>query len=1088
MVSVLATGLLVAQMLLLVATDGPGAAEAVRRLPEEARTVTVSVVEPRDGIDDARAAITDAVGGAFAAAEVPATVSAFSALLPTVPQNAVSARPAAAYLGRLDRIPDSALTSGSWPDRESAIPPDEVAVAVPASGAALLGLAVGSVLPLQIDDRRVQAVVVGVYALDPSSDALPTVDPLGGRGAIRGYQAPDTRDSEAVDAIGPLLVAPGVFAAADVPVAYLEVRAAPVIETESAGALARLPGVADDLSSIVAQSVPELSSTGTVTTSALPEAAEAVLATLASTRAAVASILVLLSLVAAVALAGVIRSLRDAHRAAHALMGARGASRRQLGALVGLDAAVIATAMLALGPPLGTLFSSLLRTTSGGGGSGLPAWVVPPPGVWAAAALLALAAIVLVVTPTVLGAVTFGRLQGRARLAARSGVDVALVALAALVLQQALTGSGRADGIGTGGSTVATGSAGTLDPFVIVAPAVALLAAALGAARLIGPALRVGDGAAGRTRGLVAALVGWGISRRSRRGVAIVTTLALALATAGYAAVLLDTWQRSQADQAAVAVGPPVRTMLAATSSAAAITVASPVDDTAGTGSALRRDGYIRADTGGDALRTRVRILGLDDAAATLLADGRTGEVGGASVADQLTRQVGPALTTRQTIELPADSVRIAMGVSVSGGAGGSAVPSAGDTGTDGGPAQVEIWAVQSEESGTVVPLPLGTVPLDGGPRTLAATLDPRARAIVGFQVRLDERAASGELGGIAVTLGAPTVSGAGSESAVLDGTTAAGWRVPTLEGRGVSLSVDGGSTRVLVGPPENADGGPLDVAVVAWEAEGSVPVVSTDAFAAEQFYSAGLPLALTFDETVVSGTFRGTSPVIPGSVPSDALLAGDVVGAGAGGEVLPTVVVRLPELSRALVERGAHGTAVDEIWSGSPLDDAAATTTAVTRDDVTDALTASPARVAVPSAMLLAVLTAALLAACGVAAESIVALRSRRTEDAHLSALGVGRGALLLAQLGESAALALVGAVVGLAIGVGLAALLAPAVVSAGSAVAAVPSVLLAVPVGGLALVITGVAFAVGAALLATTLAQRTTSAATLLRAGSDA
>ncbi|RIJ45397.1 hypothetical protein DZF99_17460, partial [Clavibacter phaseoli] len=88
---------------------------------------------------------------------------------------------------------------------------------------------------------------------------------------------------------------------------------------------------------------------------------------------------------------------------------------------------------------------------------------------------------------------------------------------------------------------------------------VVLVAVAALAVRLV-PLVARGLGAlAARSRGSVLPLAAWELARRGRRTTAAVLLLSLALAVCTFGVTFLHTWQISQDDQAAVAVGPAAR-------------------------------------------------------------------------------------------------------------------------------------------------------------------------------------------------------------------------------------------------------------------------------------------------------------------------------------------------------------------------------------------------------------------------------------------------------------------------------------------------------------------------------------------------
>jgi len=94
-----------------------------------------------------------------------------------------------------------------------------------------------------------------------------------------------------------------------------------------------------------------------------------------------------------------------------------------------------------------------------------------------------------------------------------------------------------------------------LDPFLVAAPALLLLAGALLSLRLVPLAAALGERVAAATRGVVPALGFWQVARRSQGYARSVLLLVLAVAIGVFAATYSRTWQRSQIDQAQHAAG-----------------------------------------------------------------------------------------------------------------------------------------------------------------------------------------------------------------------------------------------------------------------------------------------------------------------------------------------------------------------------------------------------------------------------------------------------------------------------------------------------------------------------------------------------
>ncbi|MEA2651238.1 MAG: hypothetical protein QOI85_959, partial [Chloroflexota bacterium] len=145
---------------------------------------------------------------------------------------------------------------------------------------------------------------------------------------------------------------------------------------------------------------------------------------------------------------------------------------------------------------------------------------------------------------------TLGR-QGNRTLAQRLGVDLALVVLAAIGLWQLRQ-------YGAPLTATVRGSVG-LDPLLVAAPAIGLLAGAILALRVVPLLAELAERLLGTRRGLVAPLGARQLARRPLRYTRSALLLMLAAALGTFAAAYTTTWTRSQTDQAAYQSGGDLR-------------------------------------------------------------------------------------------------------------------------------------------------------------------------------------------------------------------------------------------------------------------------------------------------------------------------------------------------------------------------------------------------------------------------------------------------------------------------------------------------------------------------------------------------
>ncbi|MFI5261334.1 MAG: FtsX-like permease family protein [Candidatus Limnocylindrales bacterium] len=136
-------------------------------------------------------------------------------------------------------------------------------------------------------------------------------------------------------------------------------------------------------------------------------------------------------------------------------------------------------------------------------------------------------------------------------LAQRLGLDVALVAVAIVAIWQ----------LQTYGATLTRDLQGSLgiDPLLVAAPALGLLAGAVLTTRLMPRLAELGERWLGRARGLVGALGARQLARRPLRYTRAALLLVLAAAMVTFAGVYATTWAQSQVDQAGYKAASDVR-------------------------------------------------------------------------------------------------------------------------------------------------------------------------------------------------------------------------------------------------------------------------------------------------------------------------------------------------------------------------------------------------------------------------------------------------------------------------------------------------------------------------------------------------
>ena len=245
--------------------------------------------------------------------------------------------------------------------------------------------------------------------------------------------------------------------------------------------------------------------------------------------------------------------LIDQRRVETALLRSRGASTGQIATLALMEGILLAVPAALIGPWLAAASLRLLNVFGPLAEIGLDLEPQVTLAAYLLAGLAAAACIAALVFPAFTAARSLvdargarGRQQRRG-VAQRAGLDLALLAVAAIGFWQLRH---------YGGSITASvqGQIG-LDPFLVAAPAIGLLAGAVLALRLIPLLAQLLDHAVGGTRGLVTSLGAWQVARRPLRYTRSALLLMLAIALGVFAVSYSRTWTDSQRDQANFQVG-----------------------------------------------------------------------------------------------------------------------------------------------------------------------------------------------------------------------------------------------------------------------------------------------------------------------------------------------------------------------------------------------------------------------------------------------------------------------------------------------------------------------------------------------------
>ncbi|MFF4750001.1 FtsX-like permease family protein [Streptomyces sp. NPDC002514] len=977
-----------------------------------------------------------------------------------------SGDPDLTYVAALDRT-QVRLVSGRLPRRSSA----ETEVALPRTAARLLDLHAGDRLALtdRLGGPAAHVRVTGLYQPVTATAPYWQLDDLLGRGVKKaGFTT-----------YGPLLADPSVLAGPTVsagPSAWLATAdfatlttgRTDALRTAARGGSAALRGP-DGLTGV------------TVASTSLPATLDRIDRSLLVSRSTLLIVALQLVLLAGYALLLVARLLSTERAGETRLLRARGGSRARLAGLAAAEALLLALPA-AVGAPL--LAGPLTRLLAGQGAlARIGLHLDVPAGgsadVWVVAAGVALGCALAVTVPALTdggdgprtGAQSPGRGTGTTRRGTlpgpvRAGADIGLLAVAAVAYWQLSRHTSGAVGTDTSGGL-------GIDPLLVAAPALALLAGTVLTLRLLPPVARLAERRAVAGRGLPTALAGWQFSRRPMRGAGPVLLLVLAIALGMLAIGQGASWNRSQDDQADFRAGAPVRVL------------------GAGDGALGRTETYARlphVQEAAPAVRAEQPLSG--NRTATVLA------LDTARAAD----------TALMRGDLAAEPVRpLLSGLAPGGSPAGARIP-ADTTGlrlratvrSSSGPGiTMDVTGTLVDQYGVPYPVPFGQLPADGRPHTLAVGLAavPGPITLTGLQLDLVQPAEHAEQHHLTVSgLTAVGTDGrsrqvslpAGWGAAVSTGGTAAtsGAAVPSRPRvtSATPLTVDYGT-----GYTPDKDIWTIATATIRIQvrqpAAPEVTALATDRFLTSAGAAAGQRVEVTFGGQSLPVRIVRSVRALPTTADP----------AGSGEQDGGALLVDLRSVNRALQERYGESVTPTEWWLRTAPGDAASVAAAVralpdvdpgqvvVRDEIAAELRDDPFGAGPEAAFAAAAVVAAALAAVGFAVSAAGSLRERGAEFAVLRALGAPRRQLARTIAAEQAVLVALALVVGVALGTVLTRAVLPLIVLTAEATRPVPALLVELPPERVAALLAAVAAL--PLLVTAALALRRTDPATSLR-----
>ena len=926
------------------------------------------------------------------------------------------------------------LVAGTWPPPAAAGGAGTaLPVAVPAATAAKLRLHPGSTLVLRVaaTGRQIGVRITGVFRRSPQAGAFWTLDPAG---------------SALPRAVGGFTIYPSLVASQ----AGMTARGVPVSSASWAVGLDTGRIGTGSLGTLASSLGPDLNGLGgsahlrnVVVTTGLPALLAGLEQAVVVARSQLAVGILILLVIAGATLALAVSLLSNQREAEAALLRARGASRRQLFRTGAAEAVLLVAPAALLAPILGGLALPALARRGPLAHSSIQIPVAFPAAAWLAA-LAAAAACALVIMRSWVSAaqspVRAQALRGRRRavaVAARSGLDLALVALAVLAGWQ-LAHYQAPVTVGVDGSI-------GVDPILVTAPVLGLAAAAVLMLRLLPAVARIGDRAAVRGRDLTAAVAAWQISRRPVRQAGPVLLAVLAVATSVIAIGEWSTWQRSVQDQASFTTGADLRVNLppAAPLPADKVTTLTAAHGVTGATPVIRST--ISLPNTGTA-----QVLALDARQAAGVAAIRPDLAQGSPAA--LLGRLAPRGPLAGT-PLPGRPARLLITARLSGAVG-----------------KPYLSVTMADGFGIGYQAQAGPLPADGRPHTLVVPVAPRPGMsyplrITGFSLQYampKQHARPAQL--VVSALHAAPAAGPAGPAASL-GPTGARFKsfgtasppgqfgllrkqpvvTPAFVGQaGLTLDFTSGSG---YGPPIHSCGqvpnrhpcGP----------PGSIPTIVAMTYARPE---AVVPAAVTRNFADATGTRAGqTFPIIF----QGANVSLRVVGIVSAFPTLtgPTggVIVDQGLLQQALDASGTSPASVTEWWlrtGGRVTLPGLPQGTAITsRAAVASALLANPLGAA-PQLAMLAIAAAAVLLAAGGFLVAAATARERAHDMALLAALGATKRQLTRLLCLEQALVAIPAAVAGLLLGGLLARLVIPAVTVTATGRHPQPPALIQVPV----------------------------------------
>jgi hypothetical protein len=438
------------------------------------------------------------------------------------------------------------IVDGDWP--ETTETPYQIAISEDTAEARQLS--VGDELTVEYRHEEgydVSTIVAGIYQIDDPSHPYWYDSELD----IGGFD-----EGQSFDTYGPLVVTPAVFFEAATPrTSWIGWRLFPNFDEMTTNTA---PAVRHETNRLISRVNNEEFFGGRINVStSLNTLISRIERSLLVTQASVTIVIVQLAILAGYALVLTSRLIVDHRQVETAVLRARGASSKQLFQLSLLESVCLALPLVLIAPILASGALHLFNLYGPLADINLQIEPGISSGAYLAAAITGLIGVLLVSLPVLRegestpGGQAFRHRQDSESLWQRAGIDLAVLVVAAVGFFQLRQYS----------STITQTVEGRLgiDPLLVAAPAIGLIAGAILALRIVPLIARVAERVAARQKAALIALGSWQIARRPLVYSRAMLLLLLAIGIGIFTTAYTQTWQQSQIDQANHRIGADIR-------------------------------------------------------------------------------------------------------------------------------------------------------------------------------------------------------------------------------------------------------------------------------------------------------------------------------------------------------------------------------------------------------------------------------------------------------------------------------------------------------------------------------------------------